>query len=108
MLCSFQELKDEIQSLKDARQKFYGDDAGLLLYIYKTFPPKNESKKPPPEKELKAMDKKGLKKVFQKAVLHYHPDKQDKEKYGKKWEVLCEEITKNLTRVYECYKIPDD
>ena len=101
-------MKDEIKTLTDAKDKFKGDDAGLLLHIYKTFPPKNKGHKPPPEKELKAMSKKELKKIFQKAVLHYHPDKQDAEVHGMKWKVFCDEITKTLTRVYECYKIPDD
>ncbi len=100
-----QELKDEIKALKDAKTKFTDNDAELLLHIYKVFPPKNTTHKPPPEKEIKEMDKKDLKKVYQKAVLHYHPDKQDKEKYGRKWQGLCDEITKIITGVYEAYKL---
>ncbi len=90
--------------LEEAGVKYSNDDAGFLLYIYQTFPPKETTSKPPPEKDVKKMAKgsKELKKVFQKAVLHYHPDKQDAEKHGKKWEVLCDEITKMLTGVYEC------
>ena len=45
-----------------------------------------------------------LKKLYQKAVIHYHPDKVDVEQHGKKWKVLSEEITKLLTRHYEFYK----
>jgi len=30
-----------------------------------------------------------LKKTLQIAIQHYHPDKQDKEKHGRKWTVLC-------------------
>ncbi len=104
-LLILQELKDEIKVLNDARTQFIGNDAELLLHIYKIFPPKNTTHKPPPKKEINKMDNKGLKKVYQKAVLHYHPDKQDKEKYGRKWQVLCDEITKHLTRIYEAYKL---
>ena len=41
------------------------------------------------------------------AIIHYHPDRQNVEKHGKKWKVLCEEITKILTSRYESHKIPD-
>ena len=45
-----------------------------------------------------------LKKLYQKAVVHYHPDKVDEEEHGAKWKVLTEEITKLLTNIYEFYK----
>ena len=45
-----------------------------------------------------------MKKLYQKGVVHYHPDKVDVEKHGKKWKVLSEEITKFLTSHYESYK----
>ena len=45
-----------------------------------------------------------LKKLYQKAVIHYHPDKVDEEEHGAKWKVLTEEITKLLTKTYEYYK----
>ena len=48
--------------------------------------------------------KDNMKKAFQKAILHYHPDKSEPEKNGMKWKVLTEEITKFLTKRYECFK----
>ena len=45
-----------------------------------------------------------MKKALQKAILHYHPDKSEPEKNGMKWKVLTEEITKFLTKRYECFK----
>ena len=45
-----------------------------------------------------------VKKLYLKAVIHYHPDKVSEEEHGKKWKVLTEEITKILLRTYECYK----
>ena len=46
-----------------------------------------------------------MKKVLLTALLHYHPDKQDKE-HGMKWATLCEEITKLLNGHYERNKFP--
>ena len=47
-----------------------------------------------------------MKKALLTAIHHYHPDKQDKEKHGMKWAVLCEEITKLLNAHYETRKFP--
>jgi hypothetical protein len=43
-----------------------------------------------------------MKKLLQKAIVHYHPDKQAN--YPRKWQVLCEEITKALNALYCEYK----
>ena len=45
-----------------------------------------------------------LKKLYLRAVIHYHPDRVDEEEHGAKWKVLTEEITKLLTSSYEIYK----
>lgn len=82
------------------------DSQEFLRYVYRVFPPKNK------EHKLEGgLKKKGfhvehdkLKKILQKAVVHYHPDKVDTEKHGKVWKVLSEEITKRLTRRYERMK----
>ena len=47
-----------------------------------------------------------MKKALLTAIHHYHHDKQDKEKHGMKWAVLCEEITKLLNAHYETRKFP--
>jgi len=46
--------------------------------------------------------KKQIKKLLIKFLSDYHPDKN--RDHGKKWEILCEEITKVVTRRYEGYK----
>jgi hypothetical protein len=55
--------------------------------------------------DVGAMEGADLKKLLQKAVVHYHPDRIDVEKFGKKRKVLGEEITKYLTRRYESFKL---
>jgi len=72
-----------------------------LQHLYKTYPPKN------PEHKLDDKDlskRKKVKKALLSAILHYHPDKVDKEQHGRKWMVLCEEITKLLNGRYETSK----
>lgn len=99
-------LEPEMKLLKEAKSDFESDDAGFLLYVYDTFPPKIKFKLPKP-KDVQGKDKKVLKKFFLKAVTYYHPDKQEVEKFGMKWKILCGEITKMLTRIYEAYKITE-
>jgi len=74
-----------------------------LRHLYGTYPPKNPEHKLD-NKDLGNRDK--MKKTLLRALLHYHPDKQDKEQHGKKWVVLCEEVTKLLNGRYESYKFP--
>jgi len=95
------ELEAELKDLKEANVGHGAE--GLLRHIYKTYPPKN------PEHKLddKDLDKcLKMKKTLLTAIQHYHPDKQDKEEHGRKWAVLCEEITKLLNGRYESYKFP--
>jgi hypothetical protein len=44
------------------------------------------------------------KELLRKAILAYHPDKQGSSGVAFSWQVLAEEITKQLTRKYECFK----
>ncbi len=104
MLVWLQELKPDLKKLEEANSTYCGNDTGFIQHIYKTFPPKNKHHKLPAAAKLEAMDRLEVKKVLQKAVLHYHPDKVDAEKHGIKWKLLCEDITKQFTRRYECYK----
>ena len=95
-------IKELEAELKDIKEANVGSGAkGLLRYIYKTYPPKN------PEHKLHDINldqRSKMKKALLTAIQHYHPDKQDKEEYGRKWAVLCEEITKLLNARYEGYK----
>lgn len=79
------------------------NDAEFLFHVIENIPPKRKFSLPSKEKVLQ-MSQGDLKKIFQKAVVVYHPDKQDVEEYGMKWKVLCAEITKVFTNIYEAYK----
>jgi len=93
-------IKELEAELRDLREANIGNEAqGFLRHLYRTYPPKNPEHKLD-EKDLP--DK--LKKTLLTALLHYHPDKQDKEQHGKKWVVLCEEITKLLNGRFESCK----
>ena len=70
----------------------------LLEHIYKMWPPKDKRHK------LPKLTTEGQKQALKKAIVHYHPDKQDVKLHGKKWFIFAEEITKVLTRKYECFK----
>ena len=74
----------------------------LFRWVYKTYPPKRKTHKLVHEKNLEKQPYAEMKKIFQKAVTHYHPDRQ--KAHGEKWVVLCEEITKVLTAKYEKFK----
>jgi len=99
-------LKELEAELKDLKEANVGCEAtGLLRHVYKTYPPKN------PEHKLNDEgldDRAKMKKALLTAIHHYHPDKQDTEQYGRKWAVLCEEITKLLNGRYECHKFPQN
>jgi len=97
------ELEAELKDLKEANGGSGNSGVQCLLrHIYKTYPPKD------PEHKLddKDLDEQKTKKALLKAILHYHPDKQDTNKHGRKWAVLCEEITKLLNGRYEMCKFP--
>ena len=70
------------------------------MFIYEEFPLKNPCTIPKRE-DVIGKDLEDLEKTFKKAVINYHPDRQDEEKFGIKWKILCEEITKYLTIFYE-------
>lgn len=99
-----QELTEEMKKLNEAKEDMSSED--LLPFIYKEFPLKTkpENFSLLTKEEVDKMTRPAKKKAFQKAVVYYHPDKVDVEKYGMKWKVLCGEITKILTGVYETYK----
>jgi len=100
------ELEVELKDLKEANSG--SGPSGVrffLIHLYKTYPPKNAQHKFDDEDLIKRAN---TKQALKKALQHYHPDKQDKEQHGKKWAVLCEEITKLLNGRYEYFKFPPD
>nr|KAG5691789.1 hypothetical protein BaRGS_003185 [Batillaria attramentaria] len=94
------EIKEDLDKLS----KKYHESGRMefLEYVYKNYPPKNKLHKL--GEVPSAPDMNQVKKLYQKAVTHYHPDKVTEEEHGKQWKVLTEEITKFLTRTYESFK----
>lgn len=97
-------MKPELDKLKEANKKWYNDKGGeFLIFIYETFPPKTNYT-PLKKKDVIGKPMAKLKKLFTKALVHYHPDKVDVERFGMKAKVLNEEITKYLSSFYEVTK----
>ena len=93
-------LEKEISELN--RVSKTGDKA-LLTHVYTDHPPKDPTQKLDEFPDVNDDDySSGMKNLFRKAVIHYHPDRAGK--HGDKWKVLCEEISKVLTNRYERYK----
>ncbi|XP_025112277.1 uncharacterized protein LOC112575014 isoform X1 [Pomacea canaliculata] len=94
------EIKDDVDKLND---KFTMSSKEIFLkYVYATYPPKNPKHKL--DENAAFEDEEVMKKLYLKAVTHYHPDKVDVEEDGANWKVLCEEIAKLLSHQYQCYK----
>ncbi|XP_025112284.1 uncharacterized protein LOC112575017 [Pomacea canaliculata] len=91
------EIKDDLDKLNEKFTKSSKYD--FLKYVYATHPPKNPKHKC--DENAAFEDQEVLKKLYLKAVTHYHPDKVDEERDGAKWKVLCEEITKLLSQQYQ-------
>jgi len=97
------ELKTELKEISEAKKKWKDQGGEFLMFIYEKFPPKVTCTIPKKE-DVVGKEMTSLKKLFQKAVIYYHPDKQDVERFGMKWKVLSEEITKDLSTFYEITK----
>ena len=96
-----EQIQDDMKRIKEENNKSAKD---LLIYVYKTYPPKwrTDSKLPDPL-PTDSIQSEVWKPIFRNAVIHYHPDKCDVEKDGKKWKVLCEEIFKIIIGYYEYF-----
>ncbi len=68
----------------------------LLDLIYSKYPPKSPGLRKPEDTSMRIK--------LKKALLHYHPDKQDVDRFGLHWMVLAEEITVLLTRKFAYFK----
>lgn len=89
------ELEKELESLKKSSETSWQQ---LLKTCYASFPPKNPKHRLTTE-PLTADNGKG---ALRTAIVHYHPDKQST--HGRKWQVLCEEITILLNSKYAAFK----
>ena len=76
----------------------------LLVWLYTEHRPEHCFKFSVDVEEISKAPGDLLKKLLAKAIVHYHPDKIDAEKYGMEYKVWCEEIVKNLTAKYEMMK----
>ena len=92
------ELKEDIKKLEELSDS----TEDLLRHIYQVHPPKNQNHKL--NESLLSGENRNVKKALRESLLHYHPDRLKAKDLGKKWIVLCEEITKYLNRKYEMYK----
>ena len=87
-----QGLKGQLQAIKAARNKGARD---LLVYLKAYHPPKFG-------RNLREPQYDDLKKALRNASIDYHPDRQ---KDGDRvWQVLSQEITKQINEVWAEYK----
>eukprot|EP00899_Mesostigma_viride_P004900 jgi/Mesvir1/14410/Mv09796-RA.1 len=87
------QLSNELEALKLAQGK---GESAFLDHVYGLHPPKDAR-----SKRVVGADA-TLKSQYQKAIVHYHPDKN--KGHGELWHVLAEEITKMLSVTYERLK----
>ena len=75
----------------------------LIEFLFKTFPPKHRenAKKPEVKDPTNAGEKK---RAYYILCTYYHPDKVDASKYGRKYKVLCEEISKRINEKFGAMK----
>ena len=80
-------------------------NAALLQHVYQHHKPKDERWKlgEIPKRDSDEYSSE-MKSMFRNAVVHYHPDRAKPDVNGKKWKVLCEEITKVFSNRYESFK----
>lgn len=84
-----EDLKEELKVIQ-AKSKFCSAEA-FLGFLYEKHSPKRGEMVELGTSEL-------LKKALRTALLHYHPDKNGR--WGLKWQILCQEITKGLNSKY--------
>lgn len=81
----------EVLHCVEKLRSLQGEPDSLLKMIYADYPPKDG-------RCIYACG--NFKKTVQRAISHYHPDKQDDELHGHDWVNICDEICKELTRLY--------
>ena len=90
------ELVPELKELDSVAGQSFQE---MIEFLFKTFPPKHKenAKKP----EVKDANNAGEKRrAYFILCAHYHPDKVDVSKYGMKYKILCEEISKRINEKY--------
>jgi len=73
------------------------DCVKALRLIYETYPPKNPTHRLPPTAYTRAAYRPSTQKsLVKRALVHYHPDKNPKRQYGRKWSKICKRATEVL------------
>eukprot|EP00873_Tetraselmis_striata_P019531 jgi/Tetstr1/439795/TSEL_028207.t2 len=90
------EAGDSVHAIRTASKKLTKEN--FMVYVYTHHPLKD------PNKTLNAQLP--VKKQMQKALSHYHPDKQNLSEDGPEWCLICEEICKEITRMYKKRETP--
>lgn len=104
---SYEEKRNKVlhvieDDLEYIRRKAQDGAYKFLEFIYKAFPPQDSR-----HKLHQPLTPENIKKCLQKAITHYHPDRNSIEEYGPEWHFTADEITKNLTKLYEVMKLTD-
>ena len=95
-------LKPRLRDLQEKMNKL--SIQKILVWLYTEHRPKHRPKFSVDVEAIAKAPGDSLKKLLAKAIVNYHPDKIDAEKYGMEYKVWCEEIVKNLTAKYEMMK----
>lgn len=95
------ELEKEIAKLDVAKKL---SDEEFVKFLFANFPPKHKENAKMPEV---SQTHQVIKKAYIKLSTFYHPDKIDTEKYGEKYKVFCEEISKRVNSRYAQMKSND-
>ena len=90
------ELVPELTKLDSVGDLSFQEMSGFL---FKTFPPKHrENAKEPEVKDQSNADEK--RRAYFILCSYYHPNKVDVKKFGMKYKILCEEISKRINEKY--------
>jgi hypothetical protein len=94
------EIESDLEKIKSIADK--KESIPFINFVYENYTPKVANFKNPNLKTGSSKDE--IKKAFKKALLYYHPDKNDGITYGYPWHFIAVEISKYLGSFYELLK----
>ena len=98
-----QNLKPDLELLKNKFETL--SIQKVLEWLYTEHPPKHLARFKVNIEEVSSAPGDNVRKLLAKAIVYYHPDKIDIDKFGMKYKVWSEEITKRLSAKYEMFKL---
>ena len=98
-----QNLKPDLELLKKKFETL--SIQKVLKWLYTEHPPKHLARFSVNIQEISSAPGENVRKLLAKAIVYYHPDKIDIDKFGMKYKVWSEEITKRLSAKYEMFKL---